>query len=420
MVVERRCCAFSSHGASLLSTSTPQAVLKKQVLNHRHGFKPSHTGRHIIRLQRPFQHGYPWLAKALPRSYHCPFKLVRLSSIPVSLAEEGLTNRSNIESISESSSTSTWFGGSPWFDIETSSLYGTQGWNSNSSPVLWSGTSLPRNSDNYHFQPPNGVAKIKDFSKLQESDNSRYVQIQHRKSSIPRQYNCGWLGCIKSGSLSNVEEWKLHMKDHARIVRTSWRPSEPCCWYGCPSKARHKTAKLFEDHLNNIHINPLLCTVDGCNHKTPFRGKADLQRHINCVHIEGSKAKCPFLSCRSEGRDFSRKDKLIIHLRDAHDTDPCPFAHCVVVLDPRIDSTAKHIAKLHGEFECALGSCKQFVSSFCDSGLLEHLQLDHKMDWGTVLKARDIAKNVENKTLRDEHVMRAEVYNCSICHTLGN
>jgi hypothetical protein len=324
-----------------------------------------------------------------------------------------------VKAISDPSSTSPYFSGSQWSDIETSSSRSTETWNPNTRG-LWSGTSLRRESNDYHFQPPNSLVRIEEFSRPQESDNLRYVQIQHQAPSRPRQYNCGWLACTEASSLSGVEEWKLHMKDHARNARDSWNPPEPCCWSGCLSKARHKTAKMFEDHLNNIHINPLLCTVEGCRHRTPFRGKADLQRHINSVHIEGTKAKCPFLSCTSERQYYSRKDKLILHLREVHDTDPCPFAHCFVVLDPRIDSTAKHIAKLHGEFECALGSCKRFVSSFCDSGFLEHLQLHHKMDWESVLKARDMAKNVGNKTLRDEHVMCAEIYNCNICHPSRN
>lgn len=207
------------------------------------------------------------------------------------------------------------------------------------------------------------------------------------------------------------------MKGHARSVRSIWKPSQPCSWHGCPSKARHKAAKQFEDHLNNIHINPLVCTVEGCKHKTPFRGKADLQRHINSVHINGIKAKCPFRKCASEGRDFSRKDKLVLHLRVIHDTDPCPFAHCMVVLDPRKDSTAQHFSKLHGDFECALGSCKAHVSQFCESGFLEHLQLDHKMAWESVLKARDMAKKTERRALSDEHIrlMCTEVYDCTVC-----
>lgn len=342
-----------------------------------------------------------------------PVRLVRLSSIPVSLAKEGLTNHRNAEAISESSSTSPCFGGSP-SNIETSSLYSTEDWASFTQRG-WSGTNLSRH-DICQFQQSSHLVRFEDFFRLQESNESRYVQNQHQKPPNPRRYDCGWLGCAKADSLSNVEDWKLHMKEHARTALDSWKPTEPCCWQGCSSKARPKTAKMFEDHLNNIHINPLLCTFEGCRHRTPFRGKADLQRHINSVHVEGTKAKCPFLGCRSERRDFSRKDKLILHLREVHDTDPCPFAHCVVDLDPRTDSTAKHIAKLHGEFECALGSCQEFVSSFCDNGLLEHLQLDHKMQWETVLKARDMAKNIGNKTLRNEHIMGAEVYNCSICH----
>ena len=147
-------------------------------------------------------------------------------------------------------------------------MYSTEDWTS-ISRGLWSGTSPPRD-DIYRFQPSSRLVRFEGFPRLQESDESRFIQIPLRNPSKPKQYDCGWVGCAKADLLRSIEDWKLHMKDHARTARDSWKPSEPCCWHGCSSKARPRTAKMFEDHLNNIHVNPLLCTFEGCRHRTPL------------------------------------------------------------------------------------------------------------------------------------------------------
>ncbi|KUJ18217.1 uncharacterized protein LY89DRAFT_717811 [Mollisia scopiformis] len=318
--------------------------------------------------------------------------------------------------IPDSTSTS-YLPGSPCSDVDISS-WSDNFWEPNPELEPWPLVDLEQGSSGYHFQTPTsfvGFGGLVHFPVLQESGKRCYT-AQKASSTTKQQYDCNWPRCRKSSPFDSAEHWKSHMKEHSRNIQDEWTQGSPCTWYGCPSKARHRTKKLLEDHINNIHINPLVCVVEGCRHKTPFRGKADLQRHINSVHIECTKIKCPFPSCTTERRDFSRKDKLMNHLRDIHDTDPCPFVpHCMVKLNPELDSTAKHIGKQHGEFECALGSCKKFASQFCESGFLDHLQLDHKMAWSMVLKARDIAKQSGNKALRDEHVMCEEVYDCSIC-----
>ncbi|KAF8855482.1 hypothetical protein BDZ45DRAFT_804915 [Acephala macrosclerotiorum] len=262
--------------------------------------------------------------------------------------------------------------------------------------------TLPRLLNQYGWNPPSVV-----------SDTSYSV------------FRCDWPQCSKE-EFDTAEEYKLHTKTHARDIRSRWQPSNSsnkCTWYKCTSQARLKTSKLFEDHINNIHINPLLCTRDGCKHKTPFRGKADLQRHIDSVHDNTPKINCPYRTCLSSyEKPFSRKDKLISHLRKVHDTDPCPYDHCVNSMFSSLDyceSTAKHIGKMHSEFECALRSCYGTRSQFSEESFMAHLQLHHGIRWELVLKIKDIAKKDEARILRDHHVVGLfEFSDCTSCPKL--
>jgi hypothetical protein len=229
------------------------------------------------------------------------------------------------------------------------------------------------------------------------------------KSSSWRGRRCNWPDCSTEGPFNTVEENKLHIKWHAHNVRNTWKLGERCTWHGCSSKALHKTATLFDKHLNNIHVNPLICTIQDCTHKTPFRANAELQRHIATVHAEKRRFKCPYKSCRLDGKVFSRRDKLICHLRGSHDTQDCPYANCLIWMESFVhgrESTAKHIAKMHGSFECALRSCQGSISQFLESSLLDHLQIQHDMDWEHALKAKDAVKRARDYVLRDEHVPR--------------
>ncbi|KAE9378655.1 hypothetical protein N431DRAFT_146499 [Stipitochalara longipes BDJ] len=177
-----------------------------------------------------------------------------------------------------------------------------------------------------------------------------------------------------------------------------------CTWNGCTTKAKYKTEKLFEQHLVNIHINPLVCTVKDCNYTKPFRAKHDLQRHIDTAHSGTSKYRCHFESCT---KGFARKDKWIKHMFDHHDTEPCPYAHCPEDnFVPGVGkSTTEHIAKLHGMFECGLDSCSDGkASGFSDTALSEHLQVAHNMEWATVLKSRACAKSKKDSTVRIDHI----------------
>ncbi|PMD16959.1 hypothetical protein NA56DRAFT_752632 [Hyaloscypha hepaticicola] len=219
---------------------------------------------------------------------------------------------------------------------------------------------------------------------------------------------CGWKRCSSNLSCS-TSKYRAHLKFHAEEARKQWKGARAngemkCTWSGCKGKGKYPTEKLFEQHLINIHINPLVCTVKNCSHTKPFRARHDLQRHIDTAHSGTSKYRCPFDFCT---KGFTRKDKWSKHLYDHHDTEPCPYSHCpdenfVAGVE---QSTAEHIAKMHGIFECGLDGCNDGrVFGFSDTGLSEHLQVVHNMEWVTVLRARASAKSKGDSTLQIDHI----------------
>lgn len=228
---------------------------------------------------------------------------------------------------------------------------------------------------------------------------------------------CDWPQCSSLGIFDSIEKHKSHIKHHAQDVSNNWSPGRKCTWYKCNSKASHRSRNLFEAHLNNIHVNPLICTFKHCKHKKPFRANHDLQRHIATAHNVDWKYTCPYTSCGR--REFIRKDKWMSHLKENHDTEPCPYAHCQrraenIPLHER--SISRHIGKIHSDFECALRSCKGKISRFAESQLLEHLQLHHAMEWTLVLKARDMVKADGRRTLTSDYLLQnMEVRDCKIC-----
>jgi hypothetical protein len=242
------------------------------------------------------------------------------------------------------------------------------------------------------------------------------TNVDFAEASV-RDLRCDWPQCFSLGVFDSVEKHKSHIKNHAQEVSSKWSPGRKCTWHKCSSKASHRSRNLFEAHLNNIHINPLVCTVKDCKHKTPFRANHDLQRHIATAHNVDSKYMCPFTSCASRG--FIRKDKWMSHVKEHHDTEPCPYAHCqrhTENIPLHQLSISKHIGKAHSSFECALKSCKGKISRFAESQLLEHLQIHHAMEWALVLKGRDIVKADGGRTLTSDHLKQdSEVRDCKIC-----
>jgi hypothetical protein len=234
-----------------------------------------------------------------------------------------------------------------------------------------------------------------------------------------RDLRCNWPQCSSIGEFNNVEEQKIHIKHHAQEVSSNWSPDRRCTWHNCRSKASHKSQNLFDTHINNIHVNPLVCTVNHCKHKAPFRANHDLQRHIATAHHVYVKFKCPFEPCMSRGRGFTRKDKFLSHLKEHHETAPCPYSHCQYGQGDgplHRKSTSKHVGKAHGFFECALKSCEGKVSRFLEAQFLEHLEIQHAMKWALVLKARDVMMASGGLTLQPQHLLQGvDVRDCRVC-----
>ena len=136
-----------------------------------------------------------------------------------------------------------------------------------------------------------------------------------------------------------------------------------------------KTPKQLEQHLENIHRNPLVCSTLGCSHRKPFGKQSDLNRHIRSVHLATYDHDCPYEDC---SQAFKRQDKLKKHLRECHPQVRCLLHHCSATI-PDIQREV-YQAEAHGTYECALGLCKDNPSSrFSWVAFRRHLRLHHKM-----------------------------------------
>jgi hypothetical protein len=234
-----------------------------------------------------------------------------------------------------------------------------------------------------------------------------------------RDLECNWPQCSSVPKFNSVEEQKIHIKHHAQEVTSNWSPGRRCTWHKCSSKALHKSRSLFEAHINNIHVNPLVCTVKDCKHKAPFRANHDLRRHIATAHYVDAKYNCPFKFCAIRCRCFRRKDKWLSHLKEHHETEVCPYAHCWYGQDDislHRKSASKHIGKAHSFFECALKSCEGKTSCFSATQLLEHLEIHHGMEWALVLKTRDSMVASGGLIIKSEHLLQdMNVRDCKVC-----
>ena len=219
----------------------------------------------------------------------------------------------------------------------------------------------------------------------QAETTSDYVPIQTK-------FSCTWDGC-PYGSSSEAT-LPVHLKQHASSVLRQWSQHSTCMWQGCKSKASFKDERLYKLHLQNIHINPLVCPILKCHHKRPFRDYADLFRHRSTAHSVLRPYVCPFENCPEEVSTFARKDKWVKHIREIpHEGDKfCPYYHCTeqATLSAGFqtrEEISKHFAKLHSNYEssqilCALGACAFNPESerWTSSGLQDHLKRFHGME----------------------------------------
>ncbi|RDW88677.1 hypothetical protein BP6252_00709 [Coleophoma cylindrospora] len=219
-----------------------------------------------------------------------------------------------------------------------------------------------------------------------------------------KDQKCTWDGC---SFFSPIEATlREHLAEHGASVKLLLAFPGKCLWHGCTSKASFQNANAYDHHLLNIHTDPLTCEEHGCTHKKPFRNKHDLGRHVATKHSQVRKYSCPYKSCEAEEKDFARKDKLYLHIKNTeHINDAfCPSHHCRLdqmqhakPFETRVD-ILRHFNQNHGEqlhgrpqFRCALGACSQYSYHWGYFALEGHLTECHNIGSG---RAWEISSNL--------------------------
>ena len=215
-----------------------------------------------------------------------------------------------------------------------------------------------------------------------------------------------------------------HRQDAQRQILGAWSVGSKCTWSGCTSRARFKTKPSLKVHLDNIHVNPLLCKEPHCEWKKPFGKSCDLTRHHSTVHSKERAYVCKVTSCDAPIKEFARKDHLMIHMRERHDNYYCPMNHCsrgkgASFATP--EEVAVHVQDSHdGDvYECAIGACAQgSVSKFPWGSAESHLRNHHRFSNGMSV---DIVFNTwrrSSQTLRQCDLRPSVLLrDCKICGT---
>lgn len=162
-------------------------------------------------------------------------------------------------------------------------------------------------------------------------------------------------------------------------ILSQWAGASQCPWPKCISKATFKSPSALKTHLTNIHVTPLVCTYPQCSHSRPFGKQYELDRHVATAHGNTRNHKCPVGTCDANVTGFSRKDKLLKHMREAHENVRCPYNHCFA----KVIATQKqeHLRACHGDYECRIGGCEASSASRFSSKRLEwHLISAHKIN----------------------------------------
>ncbi|VUC23601.1 unnamed protein product [Clonostachys rosea] len=198
-------------------------------------------------------------------------------------------------------------------------------------------------------------------------------------------------------------------------------PPYKCTEANCRSKAQFKNLSQFQQHLQNIHQEPLLCTWPGCTYRRPFGKECDLERHAESKHGAIRSHICPYESCSAHFDGFKRKDKLLKHLRETHPQVQCQQTHCsAVICDIEQQS---HIEEAHGPFECALGHC-QFSppSNFTKVLLGRHLVTHHKISYDTKTTIIARMQCFNSTTITSKHLpanaRKPHWEKCSVCEAM--
>jgi hypothetical protein len=192
---------------------------------------------------------------------------------------------------------------------------------------------------------------------------------------------------------------KLHLTTHKNALLQSWNGPTTCGWPNCSSSRVFKDKYTLKEHITNIHVARLCCSIAGCS-VGPFGKRSDLNRHVATIHGK-SGFFCPIKSCQSMTTGFSRKDKLVKHMRDEHDNVRCSLNHCgAVILDGQQEM---HLQNSHGDWECALGACQHGLPShFTEETARLHLVRVHKMHPTTAWYSSRALKNVDNHVIKQK------------------
>ncbi|PVH67869.1 hypothetical protein DL98DRAFT_542830 [Cadophora sp. DSE1049] len=97
----------------------------------------------------------------------------------------------------------------------------------------------------------------------------------------------------------------------ARVVQTF------ACAYHNPSSAIDLDEAFNPTVFDQPFNGRFLCNILGC--PSTFTRKADRDRHVQSWHNRATLHLCPVHECeKSAGKPYSRKDKLLEHMRKKH------------------------------------------------------------------------------------------------------
>jgi hypothetical protein len=209
--------------------------------------------------------------------------------------------------------------------------------------------------------------------------------------TVGSRSSCNWPGCTSTKLFSNQIAQSEHVSA-THILDVLQNTSSSCTWPGC-TKSKLDTSKKLENHVFNIHIEPLRCPFSGCSRTEPFGRKGDLDRHIASVHKRERRWKCPRRNCSFHIKGFPRKDKLNEHLRTrGHGALKCEYRHCgksAADFAPFLTEAElmSHFDDHHGNFECGIGSCANTSSALTPRTLRSHVfryHCSHRKDYENI------------------------------------
>ena len=206
-----------------------------------------------------------------------------------------------------------------------------------------------------------------------------------------RVFSCGYTSYTFGQNVPRGDEAeaRLHLAAHKEDLLAFWNGPTTCGWPNCSSSRVFKDKYALNEHITNIHVAPLCCSIAGCS-TGPFGKRFDLNRHVATIHGK-SGFFCPIESCQSMTTGFSRKDKLVKHMREEHDNVRCSLNHCgAVILDGQQEA---HVQNCHGDWECALMACQHGPPShFTQKAARIHLTRVHKMNRVTASCGSSVAR----------------------------